>query len=54
MFLAEESLFGKATPMTRDEKFAAAAGLHGAATANRRILFIQALPAAIGLALLAL
>lgn len=30
------------------------AGVYGAATANRRILFIQALPAAIGLALLAL
>ena len=30
------------------------AGLYGAATANRRILFIQAIPAAIGLALLAL
>ncbi|MBI2307386.1 MAG: DUF1304 domain-containing protein [Rhodocyclales bacterium] len=30
-----------------------AAGLYGAATANRRILFIQALPAAVGLALLA-
>lgn len=28
------------------------AGLFGAATANRKILFIQALPAAIGLALL--
>ena len=27
------------------------AGLYGAATANRKILFIQALPAAIGLAL---
>ena len=27
------------------------AGLYGAATANRRILFVQALPAAIGLAL---
>ena len=31
-----------------------AAGLHGAATASRRILFVQAVPAAIGLALLAL
>lgn len=31
-----------------------AAGIYGAATANRKILFIQALPAAIGLALLAL
>lgn len=30
------------------------AGLYGAATASRRILFIQAVPAAIGLALLAL
>jgi putative membrane protein len=30
------------------------AGLYGGATANRRILFIQALPAAVGLALLAL
>lgn len=30
------------------------AGLYGAATANRRILFVQALPAAIGLVLLAL
>jgi putative membrane protein len=30
------------------------AGLYGAATANKRILFIQALPAAIGLALLLL
>ncbi len=28
------------------------AGLYGAATANRRILFIQALPAAVGLLLL--
>ena len=31
-----------------------AAGLYGAATANKRILFVQAVPAAIGLALLAL
>lgn len=31
-----------------------AAGLYGAATASRKILFIQAVPAAIGLALLAL
>ncbi len=30
------------------------AGLYGAATANRRILFIQAIPAAIGLALVLL
>jgi putative membrane protein len=30
------------------------AGLYGAATANRRILFVQALPAAAGLALTAL
>lgn len=30
------------------------AGLYGAATASKRILFIQALPAAIGLALLVL
>lgn len=30
------------------------AGLYGAATASRRILFIQALPAALGLGLLAL
>lgn len=30
------------------------AGIYGAATANKRILFIQAVPAAIGLALLAL
>ena len=30
------------------------AGLYGAATANRRILFLQAVPAAIGLALLLL
>jgi putative membrane protein len=30
------------------------AGLYGAATASRKILFIQALPAAIGLALLLL
>ncbi len=30
------------------------AGLYGAATANRKILFIQALPAALGLALLLL
>ena len=30
------------------------AGLYGAATASRKILFIQAVPAAIGLALLAL
>ncbi|MEZ5464149.1 MAG: DUF1304 domain-containing protein [Lysobacteraceae bacterium] len=30
------------------------AGLYGAATANRKILFVQALPAAIGLVLLAL
>ena len=30
------------------------AGLYGAATVNKRILFIQALPAAIGLALLLL
>lgn len=30
------------------------AGVHGAATASRRILFVQALPAAIGLALLAI
>ena len=30
------------------------AGLYGAATASRRILFVQALPAAIGLALLLL
>lgn len=30
------------------------AGLYGAATANRRILFIQALPAAIGLVLASL
>ena len=28
------------------------AGLYGAATANKRILFVQALPAALGLALL--
>jgi putative membrane protein len=28
------------------------AGIYGAATANRKILFIQALPAALGLALL--
>ena len=31
-----------------------AAGLYGAATASRKILFIQAVPAAIGLGLLAL
>jgi putative membrane protein len=31
-----------------------AAGLYGAATANRRILFVQAVPAAIGLALVLL
>jgi putative membrane protein len=30
------------------------AGLYGAATASRKILFVQALPAAIGLALIAL
>lgn len=30
------------------------AGVYGAATANKRILFIQAVPAAIGLALMAL
>jgi putative membrane protein len=30
------------------------AGLFGAATANRRILFVQALPAAVGLALVLL
>ncbi len=30
------------------------AGLYGAATANRRILFIQALPAALGLVLVSL
>jgi putative membrane protein len=30
------------------------AGVYGAATANKRILFIQAVPAAVGLALLAL
>jgi putative membrane protein len=30
------------------------AGLYGAATANRKILFVQAVPAAIGLALLLL
>jgi putative membrane protein len=30
------------------------AGLYGAATANRRILFIQAIPAALGLAMLSL
>jgi putative membrane protein len=30
------------------------AGLYGAATASRKILFVQALPAAVGLALLAL
>ena len=30
------------------------AGVYGAATANKRILFVQALPAAIGLVLLAL
>ena len=30
------------------------AGLYGAATASRRILIVQALPAAIGLALIAL
>ena len=30
------------------------AGLYGAATASRKILFVQAIPAAIGLALLAL
>ena len=30
------------------------AGLYGAATASRKILFVQALPAAIGLVLLAL
>lgn len=29
-----------------------AAGLYGAATANKRILYVQALPAALGLALL--
>src|SRR5574343_1898852 len=32
----------------------AVAGLYGAATASRRILFIQTVPAALGLALLAL
>jgi len=31
-----------------------AAGLYGAATANRRILYVQALPAAVGLALVLL
>ncbi|HEU4458222.1 MAG TPA: DUF1304 domain-containing protein [Methylibium sp.] len=31
-----------------------AAGLYGAATASRKILFVQALPAAVGLALIAL
>jgi putative membrane protein len=30
------------------------AGLYGAATASRKILFVQALPAAIGLALISL
>ncbi|HXD06629.1 MAG TPA: DUF1304 domain-containing protein [Burkholderiaceae bacterium] len=30
------------------------AGLYGAATASRKILFVQALPAAVGIALLAL
>jgi putative membrane protein len=30
------------------------AGIYGAATANKRILFVQALPAAVGLVLLAL
>ena len=30
------------------------AGLYGAATASRKILFVQALPAAVGLALLLL
>jgi putative membrane protein len=30
------------------------AGVYGAATANKRILFVQAVPAAVGLALLAL
>jgi putative membrane protein len=30
------------------------AGLYGAATASRKILFVQALPAAIGLALVLL
>lgn len=30
------------------------AGLYGAATANRKILFVQALPAAVGMVLLAL
>jgi len=30
------------------------AGVYGAATANKRILFVQALPAAVGLVLLAL
>jgi putative membrane protein len=30
------------------------AGLYGAATASRKILYIQALPAAVGLVLLAL
>lgn len=30
------------------------AGIYGAATANKRILFIQAVPAALGLALLAM
>ena len=30
------------------------AGLYGAATANRKILFVQALPAAVGLALILL
>lgn len=30
------------------------AGIYGAATANRRILFVQAMPAAIGLLLIAL
>ena len=30
------------------------AGIYGAATANRKILFVQALPAAVGLALLLL
>jgi putative membrane protein len=30
------------------------AGLYGAATASRKILFVQAIPAAIGLALVAM
>ena len=57
-FLAAGLFWGLSLgPAGHDEKVffllcVLAAGLYGAATASRKILFVQALPAAIGLALL--